>query len=82
MAAPVSFSRWLAGPSDEQGSNPLTRHRLTHLFSTPVFVGRACAAFQQEPDDARLLLACVLRTAPSSPSGLNGKVQGRGAELV
>lgn len=79
MAASVSIGRSSAEPSDEQGSNPLTRHRLTHRFTTPVFVGRARAAFQQEPDDARLLLARVLGTAPSSPGGLNGTVQWRHA---
>src|SRR5437868_12576695 len=49
-------ARLLAGPADEQGSNPLTRRRLTHRFTSPVFIGRAGAAFQQQPDDARLLL--------------------------
>jgi hypothetical protein len=77
MAAPVSFSRWLAGPSVEHGLKPLTRRGLTHLFTSPVFVGQACPAFQQQSDDAGLLLACVLGTASSSPSGLNGEVQGR-----
>jgi len=78
----ASFGRCSAGPSAEQGSNPLARHRLTHLSSTPVFVGRACAAFQQEPDYSRLLLASMLRTVPSSPGGLNCKGQGRRAGVV
>ncbi len=72
----------LAGHSDEQGSNPLTPCRLTHLSTSSIFVVRAGAAFQQQPDDARLLLACLLRTAPSSPSGLNGEVQGRRPSLI
>src|SRR5205085_9110360 len=81
-AGPVHCSVWLAGPRDEQGSNPLTCRRLTHLFTSPVLRDRACAAFQQQPDDVCLLLACVLRTAPWAPSGLNGQVQGRRAGLV
>ena len=79
MSALGSFSRWLAGYADEQRPNPRARCRLTHLFASPVFVG---AALQQQPDDARLLLAGVLGTAPSSASGLNGEVQGRRPGLV
>ena len=67
----------LAGNFHQQGSNPLTRCRLPDLFASPVFVGRACAAFQQQSDDLHLLLASVLGTAPSSPGGLNGEMQGR-----
>jgi hypothetical protein len=72
----LSAARKLAGTSDEQTSNPLTRYRLTHLFASSVFVGRAGAAFQQQLDDAGLLLAGVLGTASASPSGLNGEMQG------
>jgi hypothetical protein len=42
---------------DEQGSNPSTRRRLIYPFTTPVFVGWARTSFQQQLDDARLLLA-------------------------
>ena len=42
---------------DEQGSNPSTRRRLIYPFTTPVFVGWARTPFQQQLDDARLLLA-------------------------
>jgi hypothetical protein len=42
---------------DEQGSNPFTRRRLIYPFTTPVFVGWARTPFQQQLDDARLLLA-------------------------
>jgi hypothetical protein len=42
---------------DEQGSNPCTRRRLIYRFTTPVFVGWARTPFQQQPNDARLLLA-------------------------
>jgi hypothetical protein len=42
---------------DEQGSNPSTRRRLIYPFTTPVFVRWARTPFQQQLDDARLLLA-------------------------
>jgi hypothetical protein len=42
---------------DEQGSNQSTRRRLIYAFTTPVFVGWARAPFQQQLDDACLLLA-------------------------
>ena len=61
----------------EQRANPLAGCRLMDLFGPAIPIARPGAAFQQEPDDARLLLACVLGTAPSSPSGLNGEMQGR-----
>jgi hypothetical protein len=48
-----------------------------HLFAPSIPVGRLCAAFQQQPDDAGLLLMRLLRTASSSPGVLNGKVQRR-----
>ena len=82
VVAAVQRSGWLPGRSEEHSSNPLAPRRLEHRFAAPVFVGRACAAFQQQPDDSCLLLACVLRTAPSAPRGLNGQVQGRRAGLV
>ena len=74
----VSCSR--CGP--EQRPAPLARRRLTHLSASPALGRSPCAAFQQQPDDALLLLACVLRTAPPSPGSLNGKVQGRQPRLV
>jgi len=52
------------------------------LFASPVLVGHLCAAFQQQPDDAALLFTRVRRAAPSSPGGLNGKMQGRRPRLV
>src|SRR5438093_7955 len=87
-AAPLVLSKtpernaWLAGRSEEQGSSPLTRCCLPHLFTSSVFVGRAGAAFQEQLDDPRLLLACVLGTAPTSPGRLNCEVQGRRAGFV
>ena len=53
-----------------------------HRFAVPIPVGRLCAALQQQPDDAGLLLTRVRRTAPASPGGLNGQVQGRRPGLV
>jgi hypothetical protein len=70
------------GSFDKQVSNPFAPYRLPYLFTTAIFVGRPGAAFQQEPDDARLLLARMPGTAPSPPGGLNGKMKGRGAGLV
>ena len=61
----------------KQGSNPPAGRSLTHLFAASIAVGRLCAALQQQPDDAPLLLTRLRRTAPASPGGLNGKVQGR-----
>jgi hypothetical protein len=66
----------------EQGSNPLAGRSLMHLFALSIPVGRLCAALQEESDDAGLLLTRLRGTAPSSPGGLNGKVQGRGPRLV
>jgi hypothetical protein len=60
----------------EQGSNPLAGRSLMHLFALSIPVGRLCAALQEQPDDAGLLLTRLWRTAASSPGGLNGKVQG------
>jgi len=48
-----------------------------HRFALIVPVGHPCAAFQQQPDDAGLLFACLQGSAPSSPGRLHGKVQGR-----
>ena len=62
---------------DKQGSNPLAGRSLMHLFASSITIGRLCAALQQQADDAGLLLTRVRRTAPSSPGGLNRKVQGR-----
>jgi hypothetical protein len=47
----------LTASVDEQDSNPSTRRRLLYPFTTPVFVGWARTPFQQQLDDARLLLA-------------------------
>ena len=66
----------------EQESNPLAGRSLMHFFALPVLIRRPCAAFQQQPDDAGLLLTRLWRTAPSSPGVLNGKVQGRRPRLV
>jgi hypothetical protein len=48
-----------------------------HRFALPVMVGRPCAVFQQQPDDAGLFFARVKGLAPSTPGRLNGKVQRR-----
>jgi hypothetical protein len=48
-----------------------------HLFALPVLVGHSCATFQQQSDDAGLLFTRLRSAAPSSPGGLNGKVQWR-----
>jgi len=61
----------------KQRSNPLAGRGLMHLFALPVPVGHLCAAFQQQPDDAGLLFTRLRRAAPSSPGGLNRKVQRR-----
>src|SRR5205823_13486114 len=50
-------------------------HRALHSFPTTTL-------FRSQPDDARLLLARLRRTAPSSPGGLNGEVQGRRPSLI
>jgi hypothetical protein len=60
----------------KQGPNPLAGRGLMRVFASSITVGHLCAALQQEPDDAGLLFTRLRRTAPSSPRGLNGKVQG------
>ena len=60
----------------KQGSNPLAGRSLMHLFASSIAVGRLCAALQQQPDDACLLITRLRRTAASSARVLNGKVQG------
>lgn len=61
----------------KQASNPFAGRSLMHLFALFIPVGRFCTALEQQPHDARLLLTRLWRTAPSSPRGLNGKMQGR-----
>jgi len=58
----------------EQGSNPFTVRGLKHHPASPVAIACPCAVFQQQPDDAGLLLTRAKRTAASSPGRLNRKV--------